>query len=133
MKVGDIVSAAVDEAKFQLTVERMRETMHIPLEHEPVQEVKLLAEKFQLTEIERSNVFHQLFKDGDISRYGLMNAVTAASKLCDDYERATDLERIGGEILAMPIPTRLLPEGKSLRQRIPRLSSAMPMKELASA
>lgn len=133
MKVGDIVSAAVDEAKFQLTVDRMRETMHVPLEHEPVQEVKLLAEKFQLTENERGNIFHQLFKGGDISRYGLMNAVTAASKLCDDYERATDLERIGGEILAMPIPTRLLPEGKSLRQRIPRLSSAMPMKELASA
>ncbi len=133
MKVGDIVSAAVDEAKFQLTVDRMRETMHVPLEHEPVQEVKLLAEKFQLTENERGNIFHQLFKGGDISRYGLMNAVTAASQLCTDYERATDLERIGGEILAMPIPTRLLPEGKSLRQRIPRLSSAMPMKELASA
>ena len=43
---------------------------------------------------------------GDNSRYGLINAVTAASKLADSYERATELERIGGELLALPIAQR---------------------------
>ena len=133
MKVGDIVKAAVDETKFQLTVRRMQETMHIPLEHDPVQEVELLADKFQLTKAERGDVLRQLFMEKDITRYGLMNAVTAASQLCKDYDRATELERIGGEILALPIPTNLLPEGKAQRQAVPRLSATMPIRELASA
>ena len=130
MMAQDIVRVAADEAKFQLAINRMREAMHIPLEHEPVQEVELLADKFQLTKPERGDVLRQLFLSEDNSRYGLMNAVTAASKICTDYERATELERIGGEILAMPIPAPLLPEGKSQRQRVPRLSSSMPIRSL---
>lgn len=131
MKVQDIVRVAADEAKFELAVERMRETMHIPLEHEPMKEVELLADRFQLTQAERGDVLRQLFMSRDSSRYGLMNAVTAASKICADYERATELERIGGEILAMPIPPNLLPEGRS--RHMPQLSMAMPIRELASA
>ena len=130
MKVQDIVRVAADQAKFELAVEKMRETMHVPLEHEPIKEVELLADKFQLTQGERGNVLRQLFMSRDNTRYGLMNAVTAASKLCTDYERATDLERIGGEILVMPLPTNPLPEGKGNRQRVPRLSSSMPIRSL---
>ena len=130
MKVQDTVRCAADEAKFQLTVNRMRETMNIPLEHEPIKEVELLADKFQLTQAEQGDVLRQLFMGKDNSRYGLMNAVTAASKLCTDYERATELERIGGEILAMPLPTNLLPEGKGTKQRVPRLSASMPIRAL---
>ena len=104
MKVQDVVRAAVDEAKFMLTVNRMRESTQIPLTHDP-----LLADKFQLTENERGNILRQLFMQGDNSRYGLVNAVTAASKIAKTYERATDLERIGGEILALPVPRNILP------------------------
>lgn len=110
MKVQDTVRHAVDEAKFMMTVDRMREAMGIPMEHDPVKEVELLADKFMLTQNERGDVLRQLFMSGDNSRYGLLNAVTAASKIAPDYERATELERIGGEILSMPVPRNLLPE-----------------------
>lgn len=133
MKVRDTVRVAANEAKFQITVNRMRATMNLPLEHEPMKEVELLADKFQLTQAERGDVLRQLFLSKDNSRYGLMNAVTAASQLCKEYDRATELERIGGEILALPIPTNLLPEGKAQRQAVPRLSATMPIRELASA
>ena len=109
MKVQDIVRAAVDEAKFAFTVDRMRESTQIPLAHDPVKSVELLADKFQLTENERGDILRQLFMGGDNSRYGLVNAVTAASKIAKTYERATDLERIGGEILALPVPRNMLP------------------------
>ena len=39
----------------------------------------------------------------------MVNAVTAASKIAKSYERATDLERIGGEILSLPVPQNILP------------------------
>ena len=99
MKVQDVVRSAVNEAKFMLTVNKLRESTQIPLKHEPVKAVELLADKFQLTESER----------GDNSRYGLVNAVTAASKIAKSYERATDLERIGGEILSLSTTRNILP------------------------
>ena len=109
MKVQDVVRAAVDEAKFMLTVDKLREATQIPLKNDPVKAVELLADKFQLTENERGDILRQLFIGADNSRYGLVNAVTAASKIAKSYERATDLERIGGEILALPVPRNILP------------------------
>lgn len=109
MKVQDVVRAAVDEAKFFLTVDKLREATQIPLKHEPVKAVELLADKFQLTENERGDILRQLFMGADNSRYGLVNAVTAASKIAKSYERATDLERIGGEILSLPVSQNILP------------------------
>ncbi|WP_026759964.1 DUF932 domain-containing protein [Selenomonas ruminantium] len=115
MKVADTVRCAVDESKFMLTVGKMQEAMNIPLDHQPMQEVELLADRFNLTENEQGDIFRQLFISGDNSRYGLLNAVTAASQNAADYERATELERIGGEILALPvkdIAPIALPAGK---------------------
>lgn len=108
MKVQDTVRCAVDEARFMLAVGKMKEAVQIPLEHDPVQEVEQLADKFMLNQNERGDVLRQLFMGRDNSRYGLLNAVTASSQLSDSYERATELERIGGEILAMSVPRRLL-------------------------
>lgn len=105
MKVQDTVRCAVDEAKFNLIVSRMRDAKKIPLEHDPVKSVEVLADRFSLTQNERGDVLRQLFMGGDLTRYGLLNAVTAASKLAD-YDRATELERIGDEILALPVQDR---------------------------
>lgn len=120
MKVQDVVRAAVDEAKFALTVDKLRESTQIPLKHDPVKSVELLADKFQLTENERGDILRQLFIGADNSRYGLVNAVTAASKIAKSYERATELERIGGEILSLPVPHNLLtPPTISAYQALP--------------
>ena len=126
MKVQDTVRCAADEAKFMLTVNKMREAMQIPLEHQPMQEVELLADRFSLTENECGDIFRQLFLSGDNTRYGLLNAVTAASQNAVDYERATELERIGGEILSLPVPRALLPEVGNTRT----MQNVTPMRQL---
>lgn len=108
MKVQDTVKVAADKSKFMLTVGKMRESSGIRLEGNPVEEVELLADRFQLTQNERGDILRQLFMGGDNSRYGLLNAVTAASQLSASYERATELERIGGEILSLPVGSKAL-------------------------
>ena len=80
VKVGD-----VDEARFMLTVDKMREATQIPLKHDPVKSIELLADRFQLTENERGDILRQVFMGADNSRYGLLNAVTAASKIAKSY------------------------------------------------
>lgn len=86
MKVQDVVRAAVDESKFMLMVGKMRQATQIPLKHDPVKSVEVLADKFQLTESEQGDILRQLFMCGDNSRYGLLNAVTAASKIAKRFQ-----------------------------------------------
>lgn len=106
MKVQDTVRAAVDEAKFTLLVDRMRQALHSPLKKKVPDEVKELSDRFVLNEEERQQIMEELFRSGDYTRYGLMNAVTATGRKSADYERATYLERVGGDILsALPSHT----------------------------
>ena len=59
-------------------------------------------QKFNLDDTEKSGVLQHLIKGGDLSQYGLSNAVTAMSADVEDYDRASDLERVGGQIIELP-------------------------------
>ena len=100
MKVQDTVRAAADEARFDLLVDKMRKAMNIPLARSVPEEVKQLSDKCQLNEEERCRIIEELFRSGNHTKYGLLNAVTAASQTSPSYERATYLERVGGDILS---------------------------------
>ena len=99
MKVQDIVSAAVDETKFLLTVDKMRQAKTISTGNNPVETVEVLGDKYILNKVERASVLRHFIMDNDFSQFGLVNAVTRASQDVDNYNRATELERIGGTIL----------------------------------
>ena len=43
-----------------------------------------------------------LIEGGDLTRYGLSNAVTRYSQDVEDYDRASWLEELGGEVIALP-------------------------------
>lgn len=101
-KVGDQVKAAVDETRFNEIVAQMRDTAETrPIEN-PVKGVEVLANRYALTEGESNGVLTHLLKDGDLSLYGALNAVTRFSQDVDDYDRASELEKLGGQMLVMP-------------------------------
>lgn len=99
MKVQDIVSAAVDEAKFALTVDKMRTAMNIKTGDNPVQTVEVLGDRYVLNKLERASILRHFIMGNDYSHFGLVNAVTRSSQDAQDYNRATELERIGGTLL----------------------------------
>ena len=99
MKVQDIVSAAVDEAKFNLTVDKMRTAMNIKTGDNPVQTVEVLGNRYVLNKLERASILRHFIMGNDYSHFGLVNAVTRSSQDVADYNRATELERIGGTLL----------------------------------
>ncbi len=69
----------------------------------PVPEVMEISEKkFGLTQEETGGILGHLIKGGDLSRYGLHSAVTRFSQDVEDYDRATELEVLGGKIIEMP-------------------------------
>lgn len=99
LKVQDIVRAAVDEARFALTVDKMRTAMNIQTGENPVETVEILGDRYLLNKNERGSILRHFIMGNDYSHYGLVNAVTRSSQDVADYNRATELERIGGSLL----------------------------------
>ena len=100
MKVQDTLKTVVDETLFQLSVDKLRQAKQLPTGNNPVQTVEVLADRYLLNQNERGSILRHFIMSGDCSQYGLINAVTRASQDVDDYGRATELERLGGELLA---------------------------------
>lgn len=101
LKVRDVVKAAVSEATFLQISEKMQATIGIKLTGDPVKSVTVLASRFGLNDDERSGVLRHLIEDGDLSAYGLVNAVTHQSQQIDSYDRATELEMLGGRLIEL--------------------------------
>ena len=99
LKVQDIVSAAVDEAKFNLAVDKMRSALNVPTGEDPVKTVEVLGDKYILNKMERASILRHFIMGNDFSAFGLVNAVTRSSQDVSDYNRATELERLGGTLL----------------------------------
>jgi hypothetical protein len=102
MKVRDVVESAVSEVTLRQLSERMRRTLGFVLSGDPVKSVEVIGTKYLLNEQERSGVLRHLISGGDLSGYGLVNAVTHYSQEVPDYDRATEFEVLGGKLLSLP-------------------------------
>jgi len=102
MKVRDVVESAVSEVTLRQISDRMRRTLGIVLSGDPVKSVDVIGTKYLLNEQERSGVLRHLISGGDLSGFGLVNAVTHYSQEVADYDRATDFEVLGGKLLNLP-------------------------------
>ena len=101
LKVRDVVQAAVSDVTFRQAAVKMQKTMGIKLTGDPVQSVEVLAQRYTLNDTERSGVLRHLVAGGDLSGYGLVNAVTHFSQEVEDYDRATEFEALGGKLIEL--------------------------------
>ena len=102
LKVRDVVQAAVSEASFRQTAQKLQKTLKIPLVGDPVKTVEVLAQRYTLNDAERAGVLRHLIAEGQLSGYGLVNAVTHYSQYVEDYDRATEFEALGGRLIDLP-------------------------------
>ena len=104
-KVQDTVRAAADEARFSMVVDMMREASNARMNTDDIPAiVKLAGKNYGLSESESEGVLNRLIEDHTYSKYGLSNAVTRYSQDIDNYDRASDLEAIGYNILSIGRP-----------------------------
>lgn len=101
LKVRDVVRAAVSEASFVQIAQKMQRTLGIRLQSNTAKVVEVLADRYTLNETERSGVLQHLIEGGDLSAYGLVNAVTHYSQDVQDYDRATEFEMLGGKLIEL--------------------------------
>ncbi|MFA5353697.1 MAG: DUF932 domain-containing protein [Thermodesulfovibrionales bacterium] len=101
MKVGDVIAGSLDQVKFAQIVGKMTAATQDVITN-PLQVMEVTQKRFNLTDVEKAGVLTHLVNGGDLSRYGLLNAVTRYSQDVGDYDKATDFERLGGTILELP-------------------------------
>ena len=102
MKCKDVIDATITRKSFDQILGNMRKATEVGpclLGKDPAKAVEELANKYRFSESEQGGVLSHLIKGGDLSNYGFVQAITRTSQDLPDYERATEFERIGGEIL----------------------------------
>ncbi|HVI10426.1 MAG TPA: DUF932 domain-containing protein [Candidatus Binatia bacterium] len=101
LKMRDLVKAAFDEVKFREMAAQMSATTDHKIERSADEVVDGVQEMFGLPSTLHTGILNELVKAGDLSQWGLSNAVTALANTTADYEAATQLEGVGGEILTL--------------------------------
>jgi hypothetical protein len=102
MKLEDSVKAAVNQARFAAIVDKMREATEATMEAKVVpQVVELASKEYGITEAEGKGILGHLIAGGDLSLYGLANAVTRQAQDVESYDRSTELEATGYKIITM--------------------------------
>lgn len=100
--VRDVVRAVFDRAKFDALVDKIEGTQADKIDGDVVKVVDLSSRKLGLLESEGKSVLKHLIEGSDLSRFGLYNAITRMSQDVESYDRATELERIGAQVIELP-------------------------------
>ena len=102
LKLRDAVKGILTEEVFTKITDRMIEATGVEIQGSPEKVIEVVKERLDLTEEEGGNVLRHLIKGGDLSMWGVANAVTAEANEATDYDRATELESAGGKLIELP-------------------------------
>lgn len=102
-ELQETVRSATDEEQFSQIVTLMQTARNRPMNTADIPAVvHTTSRDFGITDTEQTGVLQRLMESNDLSLYGLANAVTRHSQDIENYDRASDLEGIGYNILSMP-------------------------------
>ena len=101
LRLRDITLAAIDEARFGKIVGVLEEAAGAKITGKVMDVVEMTGREYGLNQGEQDGVLKYLIQGGDLSLYGLSNAVTRYSQEVESYDRATALEGIGWQMATM--------------------------------
>jgi len=103
MMLQDIVRATVDMVKFENIVKTMRDATKAPIVNKDIPKViELTSKEYGFVGDESKGILDYLIRGGDLSLYGLTNAITAKAQEVESYDRSTELEMIAWDVMTMP-------------------------------
>ena len=101
LRLRDTTLAAIEEARFTQIVGKLQDSTHAKITGRVQDVIELTGKAYDLSQPEQDSVLNYLINGGDLSLYGLSNAITRASQDVDSYDRATSLEGIGWQVATM--------------------------------
>lgn len=97
--ITDVTKAATDAVRFEETLQKLRRTTEDRVEGDPQKAIEVLGNSLNITQTEQTDILRNLIKEGDLTRWGVANAITRTSQDIEDYDRATEFERLGGKVI----------------------------------
>lgn len=106
LKIRDSIRNLSDPQLFFKLMEEMRAAAEGKVIERPVLAVEELAKVITLRDREKELVLENLLRGDtglgtDLSKWGLLNAVTRVANENEDYDRAVELQEAGGKILTL--------------------------------
>ena len=102
-KAEDTVKAVVDEVRFEKIVNVMRQAKGAKIETTNIPAmVELTGTEFGFTKQQGTGILDHLIRGGDLTLYGMANAVTRYAQDVDSYDESTRLEGLGWSLIDMP-------------------------------
>ena len=102
LALRDTTIAAIEEARFAQIVGRLQDATHARITGRVQDVIELTGKAYNISQPEQDSILNYLIAGGDLSLYGLTNAITRASQDVESYDRATALEGIGWQVATMP-------------------------------
>jgi hypothetical protein len=97
----DTLRNAISTTRFEQVVEQLKATLEGQTIEHPIGATEVLANRFSLTADEKESVLTQLVTGGDLTRWGALNAVTAAAKSAEGFDRRAEMEGFGWQMVGM--------------------------------
>jgi len=101
LKLRDVLSASISKVHFNRSLDKFRNAKTISI-GDPIDAVELVEKKGWLSKGEGQSVLKHLIEGADLSAFGMSNAITRASQDFESYDRASELETLGGTIIELP-------------------------------
>jgi len=102
LKVRDMVTATLTQRSFDKLVDRAREATKENITGNPAQAVQVLGDSLGFSDEERGNVLRHLIEGGDLSKWGVANAITRTAQDLESYDRSDEFEGFGGRVINLP-------------------------------
>ena len=104
-KVRDVVASTSNEVRFMEQVQAMTDASNIKIKR-PKKVIEILENKFSLTKDEGENILENLMHNDTGNKepnvWATVNSITKLGNTMEDYDRGTEMQRIGGVLLTMP-------------------------------
>jgi|307.fasta_scaffold04797_8 hypothetical protein len=102
LEMRDAVRAALDGDLFQNSVDAANAAAGVKMQGDPIAAVQWVTDKFNFNADEQAATLRNLIEGSDLSLWGMVNAVTATANTVESYDRAVELETMGGKLLDLP-------------------------------
>lgn len=102
LKVRDTVKAVAEEVHFNRILDQMKAAHGIKIDSQNIPGlVELTSKEYYISKDESVGVTNHLIRGGDFSLYGLANAITRQAQDVQSYDRSTELEGVGYDVMTM--------------------------------
>lgn len=98
LKVRDLVTHSLSQVTFSQILNEIGDVSDAKIE-EPEKAIEMVSTKFKFGAFEKENVLKHLINGGDLTSWGLGNAVTRMAQDVESYDRSTELESIGFQVM----------------------------------